>query len=136
MCGFDLWVQKIPWSRTWQPTPVFLPRESHRKKESGGLQVHGVSKSQTWLKWFSTHNTGVLQYNVFFTFEFYDHVYKFCGLLVHLINRIFWWKYFNFNSRLVIFCLIVIAFYVILKKSSPTHSQKDTLLWFSPDLWL
>ena len=31
--GFDPWVRKIPWSRAWQPTPVFLPGESH-----GGLQ--------------------------------------------------------------------------------------------------
>ena len=23
------WVEKIPWSRKWQPTPVFLPGESH-----------------------------------------------------------------------------------------------------------
>ena len=23
--GFDPWVRKIPWRRTWQPTPVFLP---------------------------------------------------------------------------------------------------------------
>ena len=22
---FDPWVGKIPWSRKWQPTPVFLP---------------------------------------------------------------------------------------------------------------
>ena len=27
--GFDPWVQKIPWRRKWQPTPVFLPDESH-----------------------------------------------------------------------------------------------------------
>ena len=26
-CGSDPWVRKIPWSRTWQPTPVFLPRK-------------------------------------------------------------------------------------------------------------
>ena len=26
---FDPWVGKIPWKRAWQPTPVFLPRESH-----------------------------------------------------------------------------------------------------------
>ena len=26
---FDPWVGKIPWSRKWQPTPVFLPEESH-----------------------------------------------------------------------------------------------------------
>ena len=28
-CGFDPWVRKIPWRRAWQPTPVFLPGESH-----------------------------------------------------------------------------------------------------------
>ena len=27
--GFHPWVWKIPWRRKWQPTPVFLPRESH-----------------------------------------------------------------------------------------------------------
>ena len=29
---FDLWVGKIPWRRTWQPTPVFLPGESHGQR--------------------------------------------------------------------------------------------------------
>ena len=27
--GFNPWVRKIPWRRNWQPTPVFLPGESH-----------------------------------------------------------------------------------------------------------
>ena len=27
--GFESWVGKIPWRRKWQPTPVFLPGESH-----------------------------------------------------------------------------------------------------------
>ena len=27
--SFNSWVRKIPWRRAWQPTPVFLPRESH-----------------------------------------------------------------------------------------------------------
>jgi len=27
--GFDPWAGKIPWRRKWQPTPVFLPGESH-----------------------------------------------------------------------------------------------------------
>ena len=26
---FSPWVGKIPWRRAWQPTPVFLPGESH-----------------------------------------------------------------------------------------------------------
>ena len=35
---FGPWVGKIPWRRKWQPTPVFLPGESHQSI------VHGVSK--------------------------------------------------------------------------------------------
>ena len=27
--GFNPWVRKVPWRRAWQPTPVFLPGESH-----------------------------------------------------------------------------------------------------------
>ena len=29
---FDPWVRKIPWRKAWQPTPVFLPGESHGKR--------------------------------------------------------------------------------------------------------
>ena len=29
---FDPWVGKIPWSRKWQLTPVFLPGGSHGQK--------------------------------------------------------------------------------------------------------
>ena len=35
---FDPWVRKIPWRRKWQPTPIFLPGESHAQKSLGGLQ--------------------------------------------------------------------------------------------------
>ena len=28
-CEFNPWVRKIPWSRKWQPTPVFFPKKSH-----------------------------------------------------------------------------------------------------------
>ena len=30
--GFDPWVGKVPWRRAWQPTPVFLPGESHGQR--------------------------------------------------------------------------------------------------------
>ena len=46
---FDPWVGKIPWKRTWQPTPVILPGESHGRRSLVGT-VHGVTKSQTRLK--------------------------------------------------------------------------------------
>ena len=34
--GFDPWVRKIPWRRKWQPTPVFLPEESHGQRSLVG----------------------------------------------------------------------------------------------------
>ena len=30
--GFNPWVGKIPWRRAWQPTPGFLPGESHGQR--------------------------------------------------------------------------------------------------------
>ena len=33
---FDPWVVKIPWRRTWQPTPVFLPGKSHGQRSLDG----------------------------------------------------------------------------------------------------
>ena len=52
-CKFDLWVWKIPWRRAWQPTPVFLPGESHGQRSN---RVHRITKNQTWLKWISMHS--------------------------------------------------------------------------------
>ena len=42
--GFNLWVRKMPWRRAWQPTPVFLPGESLRTEEPGGLQSVGLQR--------------------------------------------------------------------------------------------
>ena len=47
--GFDSWVRKIPWRGAWQPTPVFLPGESHGQR-SLAATVHRVARSQTRLK--------------------------------------------------------------------------------------
>ena len=35
--GFNPWVGKIPWSRAWQPTLVFLPGESHGQRSLVGF---------------------------------------------------------------------------------------------------
>ena len=42
--GFDPWVRKIPWMRTRQATPVFLPGESPWTEEPGGLQSVGSQR--------------------------------------------------------------------------------------------
>ena len=35
--SFNPWVRKIHWRRKWQPTPVFLPRESHGQRSLVGF---------------------------------------------------------------------------------------------------
>ena len=39
--GFNPWVGKIPWRRKWQPTPVFLPGESHGQRSLAGYSPWG-----------------------------------------------------------------------------------------------
>ena len=40
-CGFDPWIGKIPRGREWQPTPVFLPGESHGQRSLAGYNPCG-----------------------------------------------------------------------------------------------
>ena len=42
--GFSPQVGKIPWRRAWQPTPVFLPRESPWTEMPGRLQSMGLKR--------------------------------------------------------------------------------------------
>ena len=39
--GLIPWVGKISWRRKWQPTPVFLPGESHGQKSLAGYSPWG-----------------------------------------------------------------------------------------------
>ena len=45
--GFDPWVRKIPWRRAWQPTLVFLPRESHGQRSLVGYSPWDQKESDT-----------------------------------------------------------------------------------------
>ena len=47
--GFDPWIGKIPWRRAWQPTPVFLPGESHGQRSLAGYSPQGSKESDTTL---------------------------------------------------------------------------------------
>ena len=42
--GFNSWAGKIPWRRKWQPTPVFLPGQSHGRRSLLGLQFRGLRR--------------------------------------------------------------------------------------------
>ena len=44
---FNPWVRKIPWRRAGQPSPVFLPRESHGQRSPEGYSPQGHKESET-----------------------------------------------------------------------------------------
>ena len=43
--GFNPWVGRIPWSREWEPTPVFLPAESQGQRSLVGYSPRGRKES-------------------------------------------------------------------------------------------
>ena len=45
--GSDFWVGKIPWRMSWQPTPVFLPGESHSQKSLVGYNPWSHKETDT-----------------------------------------------------------------------------------------
>ena len=45
--GFDPWAGKIPWRRKWQPTPAFVPGESHGQRSLAGYGPWGLKESNT-----------------------------------------------------------------------------------------
>ena len=44
-CGFDPWVQKIPWKKMWQPTLVFLSGEYCEQRSLAG---YGPQSHKEW----------------------------------------------------------------------------------------
>ena len=44
--GFTSWVGKIPWRRGWQPSPIFLPGESHGQRSLVGYRPWGCRESE------------------------------------------------------------------------------------------
>ena len=44
---FDPWARKIPWSRKWQPTPLFLPGKCHGQRIWASYSRRGHQESDT-----------------------------------------------------------------------------------------
>ena len=47
-CGFDPWVEKIPWRRKWQCTPVFLPGKCHGQRSLVGYSPQNHRVGHNW----------------------------------------------------------------------------------------
>ena len=57
---WDNWVGKKPWRRAWQPTPVFLPGESHEQRSLVGYS-HWACKESDMTK----HSIALLKVDIF-----------------------------------------------------------------------
>ena len=53
---FDPWARKILWRKAWQPTPIFLPGESHGQRSLAGYSPWGCKESDI-TEAFRTHFT-------------------------------------------------------------------------------
>ena len=77
--GFNPWVRKIPWRRAWQPTPIFLPEESHGQRSLEDCSPWDHRVKHNWSDLTRKHNTGK------------------CGTHFFLLE---WWRIFrNFFFR-------------------------------------
>ena len=65
---FEPWVGKIPWRRKWQPTPVFLPGESHGQRSLVGYNQWGCKESDTIEHTYTRTHTHTHTYT-------YTHIY-------------------------------------------------------------
>ena len=65
--------------RKWQPTPVFLPGESHGQRSSGVLP-YGIAQTQTWLKCLSSSSNSRCDSKVHIPNQFPSQIHFFKNL--------------------------------------------------------
>ena len=94
------WVRKIPWRRAWQPTPIFLPGESHGQRSLEGYRPWGCKELDT-AEWLSTAQglttLGCLQSILEAPADFFSSglLHLLCSVR-NVLNFIF--KYMNISS--------------------------------------
>ena len=57
---FNPWVREMPWSRKWQPMPVFLPGKFHGQRHLAGYSPWGCQESDTTEHVCSSSSPGTL----------------------------------------------------------------------------
>ena len=76
----DPWIGKIPWRRTWQPTPVFLPGDSQGHRSLGGYSLWGCKDSHM------TERLTLSSSSLFWVNGLFDHCMESKGL--DIVNRL------------------------------------------------
>ena len=92
-CGFSLWIQKIPWWRVWQSTPVSWPGESHGLRSLAACNPWGVTKSLIWLKWLSMRVVGLILAGLVTFISWMEILSATDSLYRNLVNLVGSWRY-------------------------------------------
>ena len=93
------------WRRKWQPTPVFLPGESHGR--ACWAAVYGVAPSRTRLKWLSSSSSSSILSGIVcrLTLKFMqDDVLNFQVFLCSTYFELICLLWINLKARLQIKC--------------------------------
>ena len=97
-CEFHLWVGKFPQRRAWQPSPVFLPGESHWQRSLAGY------KSIGWQIWTQLKRLSTQHYrknpNEFWLTQYFSRMVKrgqpgpmYCHIHHPNLKITFWGRY-------------------------------------------
>ena len=104
ICGFSPRVKKTSWRRAWQPTLVFLPRES-RDRGAWRAPVYRIRKKshfRTWPKWLSMNvqkNQGMSYHLEFLS----DCSFLYCGDFLSLsCTSSLTWSSFQVSSNFLL----------------------------------
>ena len=104
---FDPWVGKIPWRRVWQPTPVFLPGESHGQSLEG-YSPWGRKESDTTEQLTDAHkitsSTLASQWSLFSLTSGQFHSWlPFCYAFPHLVipSQVSLW-FFKYSAQVLL----------------------------------
>ena len=79
---FDPWVENIPWSRKWQPTPVCLPGKSHAQRSLDGCSPQGCRVRHEWAHTHTHYTNG--QTRGFISWSTYHYNIKWFLFLIFL----------------------------------------------------
>ena len=77
-CGFDPWVEQIPWRRAWQPTPVLSPGDAHGQRSLVGSSPWGHKETglSTKCQQGSQHTVWLHGERLMKSFKYDDCIYE------------------------------------------------------------
>ena len=79
---FDPWVGKIPWRRTWQPIPVFLPGKFHGRGSLVGYSPWGHKESDM------IELLSALMRTHAHTHTHTEYIKTYCALIIDLLETV------------------------------------------------